>query len=181
MEEWKNINGFEDDYMVSSYGRVKSKDRVIVIFNRKHSREHERKLKGKILSPLVDSQGYLSVCLGRESKRYLVHKLVYEAFNGEIIEGMQVNHIDEDKSNNVPSNLNLMTPQNNVNWGTANERRRNKQGFKVYKYTLDDELVATYNSLRIASIENEIDKTSIKRHCLNGKEYKGYKWSFEPL
>lgn len=180
MEEWRDIE-VKNWYEVSNKGRVRSKDRVIIIPSNKHCSEYEKKLKGKILSPLVDSQGYLTVCLGRGSKRYLVHRLVYEAFNGEIIEGMQVNHIDEDKSNNVPSNLNLMTPKENSNWGTSKERRSEKQGFKVYKYTLDEELIATYNSLRIASIENGIDKNTIKRHCLNGKEYKGYKWSFEPL
>ena len=35
---------------------------------------------------------------------------------------MEVNHIDENKDNNSISNLNLMTPKENCNWGTRNER-----------------------------------------------------------
>ena len=51
----------------------------------------------------------------------------YEAFNGPIPEGMQVNHIDENTLNNNLENLNLMTPSENINWGTRNERDRLKK------------------------------------------------------
>ena len=50
-------------------------------------------------------------------KAFLVHRLVYATFVGEIPDGLQVNHIDECKENNVLSNLNLMTAKENTNWG----------------------------------------------------------------
>lgn len=54
---------------------------------------------------------------------FFLHRVIWYFFKGDIPENMQVNHIDEDKSNNALSNLNLMTPKDNVNWGTCIERR----------------------------------------------------------
>ncbi len=43
------------------------------------------------------------------------HRLVYAWFNGSIPEGMVVDHIDDDKLNNDPRNLQLLTPSQNIN------------------------------------------------------------------
>lgn len=51
-----------------------------------------------------------------------LHRVVWEAVNGKIPEGMEINHIDENKSNNSITNLSLVTPKENTNWGTRNER-----------------------------------------------------------
>ena len=94
--------------MVSNFGNVKS-------LNYRHTNK-ERMLKTQLY------KGYVYVFLKR-TKGYRVHRLVYEAFIGPIPDGMQVNHIDEDKSNNRLDNLNLMTPKENCNYGTGIERR----------------------------------------------------------
>lgn len=54
--------------------------------------------------------------------RFQFHRVIYTACYGEIPEGLEVNHIDENPSNNSIFNLNLMTRKENVNWGTRNER-----------------------------------------------------------
>jgi hypothetical protein len=44
---------------------------------------------------------------------WLLHRLVYSAFNGPIPEDKVVDHIDGDKFNNKLSNLRLLTPREN--------------------------------------------------------------------
>ncbi|HBW57840.1 MAG TPA: hypothetical protein DEF27_08565 [Oscillatoriales bacterium UBA8482] len=56
--------------------------------------------------------GYRQIsCYG---KTFLVHRVVWEAFNGEIPQGLQINHIDGNKANNSLSNLELVTPAENI-------------------------------------------------------------------
>ena len=63
----------------------------------------------KFLKPFTNKDGYKKVNLVDNEgkiKQYFVHRIVYEAFSGEPIqEGMQINHIDERKDNNMRSNL----------------------------------------------------------------------------
>jgi len=122
-EEWRPIPGYFGLYDASNFGRIRS-----LKFG-----------KVKILKPF-GKKDYLRIELNKDGKRkrYSVHRLVYEAFNGEIPEGMQVNHINEIKTDNSLWNLNLMTPKENSNYGTGiqrgvDKRRRNKIELVKYK------------------------------------------------
>lgn len=182
MEEiWKPIDGFEA-YQVSSLGRVRSKDRYA------NSGIGIRLYKGKVLKPGMDRVGYLHVVLSKDNKQTTlsVHRLVYEAFNGKITEGMQVNHIDDDKSNNRLENLNLMTPKENINWGTGNERRaKSKLNRKdcsktILQFDLQGNLIAEYPSAREAYRTLGINNKNISS-ALNGriKTAGGFKWKYK--
>lgn len=168
-EIWKDIPNYEG-YQVSNLGRVKS------FYG----------LKEKILKPWV-TRGYYQVELCKNSigKNYLVHRLVWEAFNGQIPENMQVNHINEIKTDNRLSNLNLMTCKENINYGTGIERRVKKRingkGSKpVLQFTLDDNLINEYAS--VMQVERELGfANSNIVNCCKGK-YKqayGYKWRYK--
>lgn len=76
---------------------------------------------------------YLSVCLYKKNddgtlaiKQKLVHRLVAEAFvpNDNPKEKKEVNHKDEDKTNNCADNLEWCTRRYNCMYGSAPEKRR---------------------------------------------------------
>ena len=105
-EIWKDIKGYEGLYQVSSFGRVK------------------RVTTGRILKGSNDSIGYLLVILYKNNigSTKKIHRLVAEAFIPNPDNKPQVNHIDEDKTNNIVSNLEWMTAKENSNHGTRNGR-----------------------------------------------------------
>ena len=53
-----------------------------------------------------------------------IHRLVWETFNGEIPEGLEIDHMDNNRKNNALSNLQLVTR-------TENNRLRFVRGFKA--------------------------------------------------
>lgn len=95
----KDIEGYEGRYAVTDDGRVWSYGRNMW------------------LKPIVEHTGYLRVSLysGETPKDYTnfkVHRLVANAFHGKM-QGLEVNHIDGDKSNNSVANLEWVTSSEN--------------------------------------------------------------------
>lgn len=165
-EIWKPVLGYINLYEVSNLGRVRSLN-------------YNRTGKTKILKPGKNSYGYLQVQLWKDgiAKMFKVHRLVWEAFNGEIPEGMEVNHINEDKTDNrYPENLNLMSPMENCNWGTRNQKIKEKLSDSVLQLTPDDELVKEWPSMNEAG-RNGFSIGSISMCCNSKiKKYRGFKW-----
>lgn len=84
-------------------------------------RVHKRRGKG-YLKTFPDKDGYLKVAVtdkDQKTHNAFVHRLVYLAYNGDIPEGMTVDHIDDDRLNNQDTNLQLLTPEGNVVKGNA--------------------------------------------------------------
>ena len=83
------------------------------------------KTKKRFLKGYIDKNGYVITCLKCKdgtSNTFLWHRVIWYVFNGEIPNGYEINHINEDKTDNRLENLNLLTHKENVNWGTRNER-----------------------------------------------------------
>ncbi|AKJ72165.1 hypothetical protein GMA1_68 [Gordonia phage GMA1] len=97
-EIWKAIPGLEGTHEVSSLGRVRSLDHVVIS---KVGRVIHRKSRIYKLTP--SAYGYPMANLKRQ--KYLVHHLVLLAFVGPKEKGMGVLHRDDDKTNNRLSNL----------------------------------------------------------------------------
>lgn len=112
VEIWKDIEGYEGLYEVSNTGKVRS-------MNYKHTGNV------KELKPLNNGRGYLIVQLykDRKMKSYMVHRLVAKAFLEDwSMWFSEINHKDEDKTNNSVDNLEYSDRKYNINYGTRNER-----------------------------------------------------------
>ena len=144
----------------------------------------------KFLKPTTNHNWYQRVSLvDNEGKRkwYFVHRIVWEAVTGSPIpSNMQINHIDERKDNNARSNLELVSPKENCNFGTRNSRiSKSKKGIipkanppkQVGAYK-DGELVMVFSSTKEAG-RNGFDNGNVSR-CCSGKmkTYKGYTWRY---
>lgn len=112
-EIWKPVVGYEGLYSVSSFGRIKSHDKIIYA-----GRNYQPKLrKGIILKQGTHGGGYATVGLCKDSKpkSFLVHRLVAFAFhNRGDNEKLEVNHIDAVKKNNNYKNLEWVTSSENT-------------------------------------------------------------------
>lgn len=105
MCEWRAIPSTGGVYEASADGRVR----------RAVDGEHGASA-GYVLKPIVRATGYnvMSVqCGGKKLYRY-VHRLVAEAFLGPIPDGLTVNHLDGNKSNNAVANLEYVTITENI-------------------------------------------------------------------
>ena len=133
---WKNgekwTTGF--DYWVSNLGHVKNKH-------------------GRILKPEI-RKGYYSVDLMKDGKRYKfrVHRLVAEAFVPNPDNLPMVNHKDEDRLNNIASNLEWCD-------NTYNSQYPNDLG--VYCFDLDKH----FKSASEAAVHTGVCRTSIVKCC----------------
>lgn len=67
-------------------------------------------------------------------KKYLTHRIVWELFNGGILEGMTIDHIDGNPSNNKIENLRLATKMENAR--NSKKRSHNKTGHTGVAKTL---------------------------------------------
>lgn len=117
-ETWKSVVGYEGLYEVSNLGNVRSVDRYV------HSEYRSHTVKGISIKQHLGKDGYMFVTLSKDGnkKSYKVHRLVAQAYIPNPEDLPQVNHMDEDKCNNVVTNLEWCTAKYNVNYGTGRER-----------------------------------------------------------
>ena len=113
-EIWRPIEGYEGFYEVSNMGFIRSLDRFV-----SNGSDHKRLRKGKIIKMWPNSKGYMRCQLSynNDKKFYLVHRLVAEAFIPKVNGLSEINHKDEDKTNNIVDNLEWCDRKYNNNYG----------------------------------------------------------------
>ena len=165
-EIWRDIVGFEGYYQVSNLGRVKSVERTVKIGRGCYRAVHERILKTR-----KDRDGYLHVQLWKDDKgkEYLVHRLVANAFLENSQNLPEVNHIDQDKTNNIVNNLEYCSSSYNCNYGTRNKKIAEKLSKPVIGIDKITGLIVEFPSAHEASRQIGINQSSITK-CCKGKK-----------
>ena len=115
MEEWKDIEGYEGIYQVSNFGLVRTVPGKTTI-RMLNGEPQTRHWIGRTLKQKTDRGGYKRVTLwkNRRGKDFLVHRLVCAAFHDNPEDKPSVNHIDGNPANNSASNLEWVTPRENL-------------------------------------------------------------------
>lgn len=126
-EEWRPVVGYEGVYEVSNLGRVKRVGPA------------KGAQSGRVLKPLPDRRGYQSVVLWCKfvEKRTFIHKLVAAAFIGPRPDGLAVNHIDHDPTNNRAANLEYVTNRDNTHHAMKAGRMAHGERHGSAKLTAD--------------------------------------------
>lgn len=135
---------------------------------------------GKWLKGSKNQYGYLQVGLQCEEgkKPFYVQRLIWESFNDQIPQGLEVNHINENKEDNRLCNLNLMTHPQNINHGTRSARSAAARSKPVNRCDVDGNILETYPST--AEAQRQGFHSGAVSQCCNGKlkTHKGYRWSY---
>lgn len=168
---WKEVIDYEGLYEVNSNGEIRNS------------------LTERKLSPnYSNSSGYGQVNLRKDKipRTFLIHRLVAQAFIENKKNLPEVNHIDEDKTNNHVSNLEWCTSKQNANHGTRVDRcngirKNNTTNMKsVIGISLLENTNITFPSINEAA-RNGFDKYAIIKCCKNQKgfkSHKGYRWEY---
>lgn len=125
---WKAIPGWDDLYEVSDTGRVRSRDRIIVVKNPKGALA-ARTYKGRELKLFVTGKGYPSVKLSRPGQRpvtFYAHEAVLVAFVGPRPPELETCHGDGNPANNKLRNLRYDTRSANAQDAIRHRKERNK-------------------------------------------------------
>lgn len=119
-EVWRDIPGYERYYQVSNLGRVKSVPRKVYCNGGFHIS------KERMLKQHKNKDGYWRAHLLKNgiAKTLFVHRLVALAFIPNPNKYPDINHKDENPSNNCVENLEWCTEKYNMNYGTVVERRK---------------------------------------------------------
>ena len=160
-EEFKVIKGYED-YKVSNMGYIIS---------------YKNKNEPRILKPRLNRRGYGQVNLLKNGKAYMVfvHRIVAEYFVPNPHNYLEVNHIDECKTNNRADNLEWCTRTYNVNYGSRNEKNKYSSSLCLSQFDLNGNWIKNIDNVSefcrkhnyreatiIAACEGKIRQTAYK-------------------
>ena len=176
IEIWKDIVGYEGLYKVSNLGNVMSL----------------RHKKPFLMKTGQHSNGYLFFRLSNHNKlikSFLVHRLVAKAFLPNPNNLPQVNHKDEDKTNNRVDNLEWCDAKYNLNYGTVQERKSKKlskilknRKYKlkpVLQYDKNGNFINEYPSANDAARKTGVNQPSICMVCRGKlKSTGGFLWKY---
>ena len=153
----KDIKGYEGIYGITSCGKV-------------WSYRNECFLK-----PATTKKGYLQVNLHKDGKikKYKVHRLVAMAYIPNTENLPEINHKDENKTNNCLQNLEWCDHKYNINYGTRNDKIKKP----ILQYDLDGNFIREWPSA--TDVGREIQSNICM--CLKGKKQMayGYKWVYK--
>lgn len=109
-EIWLPIKDYEESYMISSFGKVKSLARTVP------RRNGILSVREKILRYRINNGYYMAELSDKDSRtNFYISILVWEAFgNKKRTNGLEVDHKDDIRAHNCIFNLQLLTKEENL-------------------------------------------------------------------
>ena len=178
-EVWKPVVGYENYYEVSNKGNVRSVNRIVTC------NKGTTLIKGVLLKQYIKGD-YRYVYLQKEGHRFFtgVARLVASAFLPNPEKLPEVNHKDEDKSNNSVENLEWCSRIYNIRYGTAIKRKINKatngiRSVKVLQFSKDGIFIKEWPSMGEIKRSKGYNQGAISS-CCSGKckSCYGYVWRY---
>lgn len=176
-EQWKAIDEFPE-YEVSNFGNVRSIDRFFVdSVGRRYYK------KGQLIKlTLQGKNAYKQVMVGIRSNhkmhRLIVSRLVAKAFIPNPDNLPQVNHKDEDPTNNHVDNLEWCTAKYNVNYGGHIARQAEHRSRGIDIYDKDMNFLESLPSGVAVSKKYGVSRSMIS-DCCNNKRFLAKNYHFE--
>jgi deoxycytidylate deaminase len=182
-EVWKDTK--YENYQVSTEGKIRRKACTVrrEFLNRKGvTRVQITELPEQLLNGGVDRKGYVEVNI--QGKKLKLHRLIAETFieNPDIEYYNQINHIDGNKQNNAPENLEWCTNRYNCEHRSLNSTTKNRS-LPLGVYFYPDRKNVPYNAqvyfngrkhtLRCASLD---EAQEFLNRFKDSKDYKTFRF-----
>ena len=179
-EEWRDVVGYDNKFMVSNMGRVKMLERKVL------ANKSIKTIKEHILKQHVSTKGYLYVHLWSDNKkeRQYVHKIVLSSFFRCKNANEECNHKNEIRTDNSLENLEWLSHKENINYGdrtkkhSASMMNHKSLSKPIVQLSLDGILIEEYPSLREAGRRLGVSYTHIGE-CCRGKINSAFGYKFQ--
>ena len=174
----KPVVGYEGLYEASNYGRIKSLAKTIpglfgstIYLKEKIRRNHK----------YPNGYEYVGLSNNGKVKTHLVHRLVAIAFIPNPDNLPEVNHKNEQITDNRVENLEWVTHKENANYGTRIQRANEKREIPIIQYSLEGEFITEWTKGAM-SVQKKYgwSRTNICA-CCKGKQQSayGFKWAYK--
>lgn len=187
-EKWVTIPDW-DKYEISNKGNLRSKDRLVIRNGTQYLK------KGKMLNPGFDKYGYRVFQFKQDGKcKHLkIHRIVALCFIPNPDNKPCVNHIDNNPSNNVVTNLEWVTMKENTAWMIKQGRfKRNEEWLnKLHKAQEKTYIPVKGTNIKTGEILYFKNLNSVRekgfepscvcvccKHKKGIKQHKGYTWEY---